>query len=304
MNDSGYLGMRPGDLDGKPYARFWQPAMSPMPPHVSQALRRGDAPRDLAFGLDQARELLAPGYLALENGYTRRANGQMFVAARTEMPGATGAMFEWWMGWHYMEAQRYKLWHPRAHVSNGTEAMRGDEPGLSDREKYRTTHYITEYIGQRRERIKITFTDPREFFGEDAALDAAGTTALVCGRVELWRAPVTIGWLVHQIRENDKGTEMRSRFWLGPPELTAIRRSDPRNRLLGSRWLQRLVLPRELGRDMLVHCAMEMNHLGSFLPELYALYHEDETGPTARFDFRENRRPITRTASETVSARD
>jgi glyoxylase-like metal-dependent hydrolase (beta-lactamase superfamily II) len=33
------------------------------------------------------------------------------------MPGVTGAMFEWWMGWHYMEAQRYKLWHPRAHIA-------------------------------------------------------------------------------------------------------------------------------------------------------------------------------------------
>jgi hypothetical protein len=27
--------------------------------------------------------------------------------------------------------------------------MRGDEPGLSDREKYRTTHFVSEYIGDR-----------------------------------------------------------------------------------------------------------------------------------------------------------
>jgi hypothetical protein len=86
----------------------------------------------------------------------------------------TGAMFEWWMGWHYMEHQRYKLWHPRAHIANGTDGMQGDSPQLSDREKYMTTHL-------------------------------AG---------------------VH------------------------------------------------LGRDMLVHCGMEMHHLAGFLPDLYGDYHK------------------------------
>ena len=28
-----------------------------------------------------------------------------------------------------------------------------------------------------------------------------------------------------------------------------------------------------MGRDMTVHCAMEMNHLAGFLPALYADYH-------------------------------
>ena len=33
--------------------------------------------------------------------------------------------------------------------------------------------------------------------------------------------------------------------------------------------------PDHLGRDMVVHCAMEMNHLAGFLPELYADYHPE-----------------------------
>ena len=275
MQQDKYLGMRPGDLDGKPYAKFWQPDMSPMPTHVTEALLRGEEARELAFGLGDANELLKPGYLPLENGYARLNNGQFFVAVRTEMPEATGAMFGWWMGWHYMEAQRYKLWHPRAHIANGTREMQGDDPALSDREKYMTSHYVTEYIGNNLDSITITFFDPSRFFGREADLASGGTTALVCGRVDLQRAPISIGWIIHQIREREDGTEMRSRFWLGRPEISGSRRNDPRNWLLRSRWFQRKAMPANLGRDMVVHCAMEMNHLASFLPELYALYHPD-----------------------------
>lgn len=270
-----YLGMRPGDLDGKPYAQFWCPDMAPMPAEVVEALNRGEQAQALAFDLDCCGELLKPGYLDLENGYTQLPNGQLFVATRTDMPGVTGAMFEWWMGWHYMESQRYKLWHPQAHVANGTREMRGDDPTLSDQQKYLTTHYVTEYVGNRLEDIAITFFEPAEIFGMDVDLSAGGTTAIVCGRVDLQQVPITIGWLIHQIRENDGVTEMRSRFWLGRAEVTGSRRNDPRNWLLRTRLFRRLVMPNSLGRDMLTHCAMEMNHLAGFLPDLYALYHGD-----------------------------
>ncbi len=52
MTDKTYLGMRSGDLDNKPYAKFWQPDMAPLPPQVAQALLRGELARELAFGLD------------------------------------------------------------------------------------------------------------------------------------------------------------------------------------------------------------------------------------------------------------
>ncbi|MDJ0788999.1 MAG: hypothetical protein QNK05_19505 [Myxococcota bacterium] len=274
MNARHYLGMRPGDLDDKPYARFWKPDMSPMQPHVVDALLHGAEASELGFEMDAADQLLEPGYLPLENGFTQLGNGQTLVAVRTEMPGATGAMFEWWMGWHTMEHQRYKLWHPRAHVANGTREMRGDDPSLSDREKYRTTHYVTEYIGDRLEHITITFDDPRTFFGDGADLTSGGTTALVCGRVDLQRPRITIGWLIHQIREREEGTEMRSRFWLGKPQLPDFGPDHPANRLLGSGPVRRAAGRPGMGRSMVVHCGMEMNHLAGFLPELYAVYHD------------------------------
>jgi hypothetical protein len=192
------------------------------------------------------------------------------------MPGVTGAMIEWWMGWHYMEDQRYKLWHPRAHVANGTQEMRGDDPLLSDSEKYLTTHYVTEYIGNRLEKITINFNHAATYFGDQADLTSGGTTALICGRVDLQKAPITLGYLIHQIRELEGRCEMRSRFWLGKPEIKGSGERDIRNRLLGSSFFKSRVLPADLGRDMLVHCAMEMNHLASFLPGLYADYHPAE----------------------------
>jgi len=273
MTRDHYLGMRPGDLDGKPYARYWQPEMRPLPPHVAQAVLRGNEAAELGFPMSEADRLLEPGYLPMENGFTRLHDGTVFVAVRTDMPRVTGAMVEWWMGWHYMENQRYKLWHPRAHVANGTAEMRGDDPDLEDREKYMTTHLVTEYIGDRREEITITFRDPGTIFSDPTRFAQSGTTAAICGRVGLQRAPVTIGHLIHQVREIAGGSEMRSRFWLGRPRFDALGPGNLVNRLLGSRFISRRLSGANLGRDMLVHCGMEMQHLAGFLPELYADYH-------------------------------
>lgn len=273
MKPEHYLGMEPGDLDGKPYAKYWRPAMGPLQSHVTEALLHGEEAGALGFALHEAEQLLLPGYLALENGFTTLPDGKIFVAVRTDMPRATGAMFEWWMGWHYMEHQRYKLWHPRAHIANGTNEMQGDNPLLSDREKYMTTHYVTEYVGDRREDLTITFSEPASLFADKSRWAANDITAMLYARVGLQRAPVTIGHLLHQIRTTPGGSEMRSRFWLGKPQLDALGSRNPINRLLGSNFVSTRLAGSHLGRDMLVHCGMEMHHLAQFLPDLYGDNH-------------------------------
>ena len=275
MKRDHYLGMRSGDLDGKPYAKYWQPEMRPLQPQVAQAVTHGLEAGELGFPMSEAERLLEPGDLPLENGFARLPDGKIFVAVRTDMPRVTGAMFEWWMGWHYMEHQRYKLWHPRAHIANGTAEMRGDDADLSDREKYMTTHLVTEYVGDRREDITITFSDPATIFSDTNLFAGSRTAAMVCGRVGLQQAPVTIGHLIHQVRNTEGGSEMRSRFWLGRPKLNALGPLNPVNRILGSSAISKRLLSPQLGRDMLVHCGMEMHHLAGFLPDLYADYHPD-----------------------------
>lgn len=273
MKDGTYLGMRPGDLDAKRYARFWNPEMQPVPERVRDAVVHGPEAGELGLSLDEADRLMEAGDLPLENGTTVLASGHALVAVRTEMPGVTGAMFEWWMGWHPMEHQRYKLWHPRAHVANGTREMHGDDPTLSDRQKYMTTHFVTEYIGDSLQKIAIRFVEPGEILTHTRDFTANGVTALVCARVGVPNTPIVVGTLVHQIREVPGGSEMRSRFWLGKPEFRDAAAKSLRNRALGSGLVRRLASPPNMARDLLVHCAMEMNHLAGFLPELHAEYH-------------------------------
>jgi len=273
MKFDGYLGMRQGDLDEKPYARFWNPEMGPMQGQVLRALEHGVEASELGFPVAEANRLLDPGYLALENGYTRLRNGQVFVAVLTKMPGVTSQMIDWWMGWHYMESQRYKLWHPRAHVANSATRMIGDDPQRSDREKYlHNPNFVTEYIGNDRVKITIAFSDPSDFL-DVSRFEAARVGTVLCGVVGAQNAPVSVGLLMHVIRETEDGCEMRSRFWLGKIEVKDLPAAALLSKITGSRFAARRAFPIEGGRDMVVHCAMEMNHLASFLPDLYAEYH-------------------------------
>ncbi len=265
--------MRSGDLNGKPYGRHWNPEMAPMQEQVQRALLHGIEASELGFPVTEANRLLEPGYLPLENGFTRLSNGQVFVAALTKMPGVTSEMIDWWFGWHYMESQRYKLWHPRAHLANGAERMIGDDPKLSDREKYlHNPNYVTEYVGGDLLRISITFSEASDYL-DVASFESAGVGTAICGVVSPARAPIRIGIIIHLIRETAHGCEMRSRFWLGNIGFKGVPGAGALSRIAGSRFVAKRATSVEQGRDLVVHCAMEMNHLASFLPDLYADYH-------------------------------
>ena len=273
MNRDKYLGMRPGDLDEKPYAKYWNPDMGPMQDQVQRALMHGIEASELGFPVTEADQLLEHGYLPLENGFTRLANGQVFVAVLTKMPRVTSEMIDWWFGWHYMESQRYKLWHPRAHLLNSAKRMIGDDPGLSDREKYlHNPNYVTEYVGGDVLDISIAFSEASDFL-DASRFEATGIGTAICGVVSLQNWPLAFGLIIHLIRETDNGCEMRSRFWLGKIELKGVPAAGVLSKVAGSRFVAKRAVPIEQGRNMVVHCAAEMNHLGSFLPDLYADYH-------------------------------
>ena len=106
MKRNHYLGMRPGDLDGKPCGRYWQPELEPGQPHVAQAVLHGGEAAGLALPIADVDGLVTPEYVSLGNGFARLAGGTIFVAVRDVIPRLTGAMFEWWMGWNCMENQR------------------------------------------------------------------------------------------------------------------------------------------------------------------------------------------------------
>lgn len=274
-----YLGYREADRV-KPYAKFFRAEMAPAPPHVVEALVGGMAPTEYFVPVTEfADDLQRPGYGPLENGWTR-AGKRTYVAVRTEMPGVTAEMWDWWFGWHTTESARYKLWYPDAHQFSAVGQDRSNDRSLTDRQRYiDNVSYVDEYIGGRLQRLSIRFYDPSKL-GFD---DRRGTTH-VCARVGLSNLPFAFGWLVHQVRPTENGSEMRSRFSLNDPALLHLpAHSQLRgtgsgvmaalNRAGVSNLSPRLtagLLPESIGPDMVYHCAKEMNHLAGFLPQLHA----------------------------------
>lgn len=255
-----YLGYRPGDSD-TPWGSYFNPQMAELPKHVVDALHHGPQADRALLGFDEAATILDEGYQQTENGYGRLREGGIQVSVRTDMRGVTPAMWEWWFGWHGSDSRRYKLWHPRAHVS----AQWAD--GGADGSYVGRTSMIEEYIGSDFAKGAIQFIEPSSMGLDEGRLGSSGDVA-VCVRLGAGDLPVDIGWFVHHVRATADGAEMRSRFWLGG-RFVAVRG--------GFRLADRVVRPlaaRQLPdpRDLLVHCAQEMNHLAAFLPDMYAKF--------------------------------
>ncbi|MCP5067686.1 MAG: hypothetical protein GY946_14085 [bacterium] len=274
-----HLGILRNELRGKSYERHFRWEMSPLPDHVELVLGQGESDANDVLPRADVNRLLEPGYLPLETGYATLPDGTAHVAVLTRFPGATGEMIDWWFGWHSAETERYKLWHPQAHLYSQLRYERAAVPGLTDRQRYvGNTSWVDEYVGPHIHRLAISFCEPRDFgLAEDSFKDAGISTA-VCARVGFSDRPVDSGYLIHLIRETPEGCEMRSRFWVGEVHIRSLPERNSIDRLLATRFARRFVIPSRLGRDLLVHCAEEMNHLASFLPALFA----EETGSASR----------------------
>jgi hypothetical protein len=265
---SRHLGMGPEELNDKPYARFWNPRMAPLVEHAREALLRGPVAPPLLLRLGEAPSLLEPGLQPLENGICFGEDGALRVAIRTEMPDVSPEMVDWWFGWHSEEPQRYKLWHPQAHVHAEwelPEASRG-----AGRESYlQRVSFVDEYIGSQLGRYAIQFIAPALLGLDESALQDPREQTAICARVGFADFPVDIGYLIHHVRRVPGGSEMRSRFWIGG--VGAGGRGG--NVVAGlavhvARFAKKPTV--HDGGQLLVHCSQEMNHLATFLPGLYA----------------------------------
>jgi DAPG hydrolase PhiG domain len=262
-----HLGWSDADLATKPYARFLNAQLQPLPVHIRRALHRGPVPEPLLPAIGAAAGKLFGTAPVLEDGFALTADGAMLVAARTDMPGVTPAMIDWWFGWHSDSPERYKLWHPQAHVHAAW--LSPPSAGTRGRSRYiGYTSVVDEYIGSNLLRAAIRFVVPATLGFTDPSLDDPDEATIVCARTGLGDFPVDVGYLVHHVRRTATGSEMRSRFWIGGPHAAG------RNSLTGAVMARaaRLVMrPTEAdARALLVHCAEEMQHLASFLPALHA----------------------------------
>jgi len=249
----GYLGYRGNDAD-TPFGEFFRPEMAALPRHVVEALQHGPQAAPVLAAFDAAAALLDAGYQQTENGYAVLRDGGIQVSVRTDMPGVTPAMWAWWFGWHGCDSRRYKLWHPRAHVS-ASWSDGGDELAYVGR-----TSLVEEYLGSEFTHAAIQFVDPSSI-GMHGVCDEVA----ICARLGSVDLPVDVGWLVHHVRPTADGAEMRSRFWMGGRHVALRAGKSLADRVLRPFAARQLPDP----RDLMVHCAQEMNHLASFLPALY-----------------------------------
>jgi len=228
----------------------------------------------LAF--EHAERLLDPAPLRLEMGIERLANGVLHVAARTDMHGCSGKMFDWWFRWFHT-TQHYVWWHPVDHVAS---AWTGWSPG----HYVGATHVVDERLsGEEIHKIHVHFLDPRALLGAErvaARLAAGDVSAIVCATTGLGAEPPRDaqgrpigGRVVHIARDTEFGCSLRSHFWLGqdlggvaPPEQLAALASD------------------ELGFGLLRHAYNEFSFLSRILPALYVAENRERERPALPWD--------------------
>ena len=184
-----YLGYRDGDAN-TPYGKFFQPELAPLPRHVVEALHHGPQAGPMLPAFDDAAAVADDGYQQTENGYGVLKDGSIQVSVRTDMPGVTAEMWSWWFGWHGSDSRRYKLWHPRAHVS--AEWQDGD---LEIRAGRRGAHryvgrssLISEYIGSSLLDGASQFVAPAELGCPPDSDDAVAVCARLGAGCIIWHS--------------------------------------------------------------------------------------------------------------------
>ncbi len=257
----GYL---PEDYSNS-YAKYYDETIVEIPVAVAHSLTRSPLPSGSLPAFADAPYLQADGYYDFENGYTLEADGSAHAAILTPMPGVSPEMWDWWFGWHGCEDSRYKLWHPKSHLSARWE------DGKNDLAYIGRNSLIEEYIGDMFTPGSIQFKPPTEFGFSLEAIKDPKQAVYICARIGHKSLPIDYGYLVHQVRAVAGGSEMRSRFWMGG-QYAHLRKTGAVADLVSDFMKKMQRLPPSFAHDMVQHCSEEMTHLAAFLPALYAEY--------------------------------
>lgn len=252
----------------KPYAKYYD--KTPVRPEPSRYdVLKQPIPADRALPPDRLNDLLLPGYLDVESGYCQLENGSVFVANKTDMPGVTIDMINWWFAWHGLEDLRYMLWYPQDHYSIRVDAASRKkilDPATPMTAKFQgITHFVRENTGQL-EDIEINFLSPEDYGFDMTRWPADNSTTLVAanGRSKAVGAPDDApkapAMMCHFVRRTDAGVEMRTRFWMG----WQVMDKKPVYLLP-----QNIRIPVEAGAALLKHNIEEYTNLAHLLPTLY-----------------------------------
>lgn len=253
----------------KSYYKYYLQDMVEIPADKQEFLKspKGD-PKD-ALDINDRNKLFDPGYLADESGYFMLDNGCAVVSNRTEFKGSTGAMLQWWFGWHGVDPLRYAIWDPFDHynVEVSDEQRRYIlDPQTSVADKCREVdHLVTESLvaGDDPVQILIHFKDPANLGYDKAKIFTDACSFMVCANCEILgpggvKMPIV---MTHISRDTEGGCELRSRFWMGYHIIDGK----------GVKLLpEGMTFPEPIVAQLLAHNFAEYTNLAAILPKVYA----------------------------------
>lgn len=168
----------------------------------------------------------------MRRAFERSRSKTVDLVVEHELRGITPEMLDWWWG-HINNTERYKLWHPRAHLSFEWEVPPAKSGHVG------ATQVVLEKIGGIPNILRIRWE-------ESSSVPIPTTYSHVIAASILGRDDVPIAWITHEYEAEPYGTRMRSTFRL--PAKT----------------------PRMYRNALRKHNKEEMQQFPEFLPELYA----------------------------------
>lgn len=282
-------------MAGKPYSHYFHGSPLYIRREALDAIPRPITdPEKNVLPLSQIRKLLEPGDHAVENGWYVYPDGAGYVTSKTQFPGCTGEMIDWWFWWHSVEGERYALWYPYNHcdvnstyswwtTSNFTPVAKRDSStgkrlpilereDLPHRQKWLgSIHTVSEFIGPQHMKLRIEFKEPSYFgLGSWEDLKKAGYEAAVCGLLWDKDLPLKVGDMIHLWRKTEDGLELRSRYYLAHQVYVDIFGLkvfvDWIGGFLG---IKRAAAGEKVAYEQLLHDQTEFTNLASFLPDIY-----------------------------------
>jgi len=257
-----------------PISKYYTEQITPPNPELMGILLSGPMNPEDSIKPEEARKLLAPGYMKTETGYCIMDNRCGYLCVNNRFPGLTLDMIKWWFAWHPLESLRYKIWnpycHPYAAIADCDREKIMDMSVPIEDKIADVVHFVVENIGAGMQDIVIHFEKP-ECFGftkeelKEAHSYAIGGYGLVENREgEKGKLPVI---MLHYFREIEGGVETRTRFWMG----YRIVKGHPVCVLP-----EGVTVPIEAPMGLAMHNVEEFGHLASFLPRIYAEFGENK----------------------------
>jgi hypothetical protein len=225
-------------------------------PLLSDTIRRKleESPEITPLNFQDKNKLLWDSKIQDEIGCTLLPSGSWLVGMKTEMPGVTRDMIDWWFWWHAQEKERYQIWFPGEHYNNRTakkdaQYFRNSFSGFKP-----NTQFPVERVGAKKLHLSIQFVTPQQFGFDVSMLEKNKIETIVCGHVGILHGIIVHTEMSHIFKKNIDGLTLISRFWMGEhlPKFIKCRL---------------IKLKEALG--MAEHCSREYSNLAIILSELY-----------------------------------